>query len=570
MNSETKTCQSCKSDFVVESDDFEFYEKIKVPAPTWCPKCRLQRRLSFWNLVNLHKRKCDLCGKDTISNISPDKPFKVYCPDCWWSDRWDVYEYGRDYDFSKPFFEQWSGLFHEAPLLGLAIDVDIVKDSPYNNNAGHLKNCYLLFHAVYNKDSAYGAVLVYNESVMDCAFMHTNELLYDCMHHHKCSKCAGSRWQAIESRECFFCRDIINCHNCFASANLRNKKYYIFNKSYSKEDYFKEIAKYDLGSYKTYQEIKKLAEEHWRKFPPRPKYDNFSVNSTGDFVFYSKNCKECFEVVDTEDSKFMFLVSDGPVRDCYDISASWGNNFSLSYESVISGNHTSGVRFCQGVGMGIQNAEYSHHSLLKGSNHFGCVSMKGGDYVILNKRYSKNEFEKLRGEVIKHMDDMPYIDKKGRVYKYGEFFPPELSVFGYNETIAQSAFPLAKKEAEEQGYRWRDEDKKEYKTTKKVSDIPDHIKNAGDDILQEIIECQKCAKGYKIIPMELKFLREMNFPLPRECPICRINEKFSSHIRGLHILKRKCSKCGAGFETSHPEDEIPYILCKECYQESLE
>ena len=168
------------------------------------------------------------------------------------------------------------------------------------------------------------------------------------------------------------------------------------------------------------------------------------------------------------------------------------------------------------------------------------------------------------------MNDIPYMDKKGRVYRYGEFFPPELSVFGYNETVAQNAFPFTKKEAEELGYRWREEDKKEYQTTKKADDLPDHVKDTPDSILHEILECSKCDKGYKIIPMELKFLREMNLPLPRECPICRINEKFSFHIKSLRILKRECSRCATIFETSYPENETPYILCKECYQQSLE
>ena len=36
--SETKTCQNCKNDFIIEPDDFSFYEKMKVPAPTFCPE----------------------------------------------------------------------------------------------------------------------------------------------------------------------------------------------------------------------------------------------------------------------------------------------------------------------------------------------------------------------------------------------------------------------------------------------------------------------------------------------------------------------------------------------------
>ena len=30
MNSETKTCQNCKQNFIIEPEDFEFYAKIKV------------------------------------------------------------------------------------------------------------------------------------------------------------------------------------------------------------------------------------------------------------------------------------------------------------------------------------------------------------------------------------------------------------------------------------------------------------------------------------------------------------------------------------------------------------
>lgn len=62
----TKTCQNCKQNFIIEPEDFLFYEKMNVPAPTFCPQCRLQRRLAFLNLFTLYKRPCDLCGKDSI------------------------------------------------------------------------------------------------------------------------------------------------------------------------------------------------------------------------------------------------------------------------------------------------------------------------------------------------------------------------------------------------------------------------------------------------------------------------------------------------------------------------
>src|SRR3989338_7929499 len=232
MQSETKTCQNCKNSFIIEPEDFNFYEKIDVPLPTFCPKCRLQRRLAFFNLITLYKRKCDLCKQEVISMYSLDKPYKVYCPTCWWSDEWDAFDYGRDYDFSKPFFKQFNELWHEVPMLGLSLGLEAI-ENPYNNHAGHLKNCYLLFHAERNEDCAYGVDVFNNKSVFDCSSVMASELSYDCFHLFKSSRCICCSGNVKESLNCVFLRDCNNCQNCFASVNLRSKKYHIFNKEYS-------------------------------------------------------------------------------------------------------------------------------------------------------------------------------------------------------------------------------------------------------------------------------------------------------------------------------------------------
>ena len=103
---ENRICQNCKKDFVIEPEDFNFYEKIKVPPPTWCPECRLIRRMILTNERTLYKRKCDLTGKDIFSMYPADVPYPVYETEAWYGDGWDPYQYGRDYDFSRPFFEQ--------------------------------------------------------------------------------------------------------------------------------------------------------------------------------------------------------------------------------------------------------------------------------------------------------------------------------------------------------------------------------------------------------------------------------------------------------------------------------
>ena len=566
MTSETKTCQNCKNSFIIEPEDFNFYEKIDVPLPTFCPKCRLQRRLAFFNLITLYKRKCDLCKQEVISMYSLDKPYKVYCPTCWWSDEWDAFDYGRDYDFSKPFFKQFNELWHEVPMLGLSLGLEAI-ENPYNNHAGHLKNCYLLFHAERNEDCAYGVDVFNNKSVFDCSSVMASELSYDCFHLFKSSRCIGCSGNVKESLNCVFLRDCNNCQNCFASVNLRSKKYHIFNKEYSKEDYFKEIKKYDLGSYNSYKYLQQKAEEHWKKFSPRSKYDDFSVNCTGSYVFKSKNCKECYHVSGAEDCKYLLMMSGNPIRNCYDIS-SWGKNQSLCYECSIVGEDVSNIRFSQESGIGLNGAEYCK-LCLGGSNFFGCVSIKKGKYSIFNKRYTKESFDELRTKIIKHMNDIPYLDKKGITYKYGEFFPIELSSFAYNETLAQNFFPLSKTNIEKNGYFWKDQEVRKYNITMQANELPDHIKNTTDDILKEVISCENCGRGFKILLLELDFLRNINLPLPRECPFCRIKIKIDAFVKQTTLYDRKCDKCGSEFKTHYSVDGAEKIVCKKCYLEGV-
>jgi hypothetical protein len=137
-----RVCQNCKKDFVIEPDDFAFYEKMKVPAPTFCHECRAQRRFVWRNERTLYKRKCDLCGESTISRFDPEKEIVSYCGECWWSDKWDPMKYGQEYDFSKPFFKQWGELLRKTPQFNLITMHNTLVDTDYVNMNHYLKSCY--------------------------------------------------------------------------------------------------------------------------------------------------------------------------------------------------------------------------------------------------------------------------------------------------------------------------------------------------------------------------------------------------------------------------------------------
>ena len=233
-DSEQRVCQNCQSVFPIDAQDFDFYAKIKVPPPTFCPECRLIRRMHLRNERALYKDKCEICGKDTLSLYSPDKPFLVYCHECWWSDKWNVMDYGADYNFDKPFFQQWSELLHKVPRLALSVQEMV--NSDYCNVAQRDKECYLISATEGNERVMFANRVVFNKDSLDLYIGDRNELCYELIN---CLQC----YRLFFSRNCRQCQDSAfllecsNCTNCFGCVNLRNKQYCILNKQYTKQEY---------------------------------------------------------------------------------------------------------------------------------------------------------------------------------------------------------------------------------------------------------------------------------------------------------------------------------------------
>lgn len=567
MQAQTKICQNCKNDFTIEPDDFLFYEKIKVPPPTFCPECRLQRRFIWRNEGIFYKRNCDLCKKSIITNNSPFNKFPIYCTNCWYSDNWDAKKYEKDYDFSKTFFEQWKELMDVTPNINLWGLSNI--NSDYANYTGYSKNIYLS-NATHCEDIAYSRLVDKSKNLIDCYYVANSEFCYENFTTRKiynssflnnCSDC-------IDSLFLFDCR---NCSNCFMCSNLRNKSYCIRNIEYSRKEYLKMINMFKIGYFshisKYLEEFKDLINKKIHRFANIVN----SINSTGDNIINSKNAINCFNV-EGENIKYCWRTFNN-IKDSYDITGGLKNE--LTYESSLAADEGYLTRFfshCKGN----KNSDLIH-LCVNSSNIFGCVGLRGKQYCILNKQYTKEEYEELIPKIIQHMNDMPYIDSQGRIYKYGEFFPSELSPFCYNETIAQEYFPLTKEEALKQGYKWKDKEERNYKIDIKNEDIPDDIKDINDDITGKVIECkhqgqcnQQCTEAFKIIPEELQFYKRMNLPIPRLCPNCRHYERLSQR-NPLKLWHRKCMKegCNNEFETSYASDRPEIVYCERCYQNEV-
>ncbi len=574
MNSETQSCQNCKKDFVIESEDFLFYERIKVPAPTFCPDCRKQRRLAWRNDFFLYSRSCDLCKKSIVSVYAPGTKRIIYCSKCWWSDQWSADEYARDFDFSRPFFKQFRELQETVPALALINDNDIASvNCEYTQDFAFGKNCYLCFISWNVENCRFSVYLDGVKEIVDSMGVFENaEYIYESMFVDSSYRCRNIYFSR-NMQESSFCYDCHDSSHCFLSAGLRHKQYYIKNQPYAKEEYEKAIAVYRLDTHTGVERAKKEFSEVLLKFPRKFANVIRSINSIGDCMDQCKNVFQSFNVGATENSKY--LQDCERSKDGYDISV--GGEWSECYESVTPDQSYRGLFTIYSW----KNTEVSYSDSCHSSHYlFGCVGVKKGQYQIFNKQYSKEDYITMRQKVVEHMQ---------QTKEWGEFFPAHMSPFGYNISSANLYFPLDRERALAQGFQW-EEQIQLTRGAETIQEIPDSIRDAPGTIIKETLACKTCQRNYKILPPELEFYKSMSIPIPRECFYCRNLARFK--FRNPQKLWHRICTCGGvqsqnriyqnqashshgtgscpnSFETAYAPDRPEIVYCEQCYQSEV-
>ncbi|MFA5947568.1 MAG: zinc-ribbon domain containing protein [Candidatus Gracilibacteria bacterium] len=545
-----KKCKNCGNDFKIFDKDQEFYNKINVQIPTLCATCRTQRRHTFRNERNLYNRKCDLTNKNIISVYSDKVQFPVYDHEAWHSDKWDAIDYGQDFNFNKNFFEQFNVLYKKVPRINFMNQAS--ENSDYCNYAYRNKNCYLIFGSHYNEDCLYSNYVWKNINCLDCLEVIQSELVYEGIYSDSCYKCSFIEY-CFNSSNCHFCYDLIGCKNCLFSSNLRNKEYYIFNKPYSKEEYEKMFLKLDEGTSSTIKDLYSQYKNIRGKAIKRDMFQKNCENCFGTDIQNSKNIYMGFNAKYIEDCRYVDTQATH-VADSMDLTCIGYDPSELLYECVGNSGNTRAL-FCNSCWH--DNDVYYCEQCFDSKDLFGCIGLKHKQYCILNKQYSKEEYEEMLPKIIESM-------KKNK--EWGEFFPHTLSQFCYNETIAQIYFPMTEKEALEKGYAWKKKEPKEYKKQKYV--VPDKLNDIQESILNEILACEECGRNYKVMPTELTFYKKMNVAIPRKCPDCRHKERVSLKTP-RRLWERKCGKCGMTIQTTYAPERPETVYCEKCYLESI-
>ena len=559
---ENKQCKHCDIIFEITDKDLEFYDKIspkfngekfQIWTPNLCSLCRRQRRYTFRNEWKLYKRKCDFSWKDIISIYSPNKEIIVYDSDIWWWDSWDALNYGINYDNNKSFFEQFSELMKKVPFQNAYITRDS-ENSLYWNHIWKMKDCYLCFASWICEKTMYSSQLMNATYVLDSTDWTNLEKCYQTIN---CEWCFGL-FYSINSNNCtnsYFLYNCQDCTDCFLCYDLVWKKYYIKNKEYSKEDYYKKI--------------KELKEEYfvkWWWFISEIKDKTINknlliINSENSLWDNLKNCNNVsysYHISEAENCKYIenwWIVCNNT----YDWYWVW-EDLDLWYEIIDT--WVNAILSCfNGICHECSYTFYSFNCHNNCSNLFGCIWLKNKEYCILNKQYSKKEYEKIVPQIINNM-------KKNN--EWWEFFSSKISPFGYNETVANEYFPLTKNEALNNWYNWSDYEVPFPKVEKIIpaNKLPNSIDKIPDDILNWAIKCEKTNKPFKIVPLELKFYRDNDIPIPQKSPEERhLERKKISNPK--EIYGTKCDKCWIEIKSVFSKESWKKVYCEECYNKEV-
>ncbi|MDC0358143.1 hypothetical protein OAO01_04945 [Oligoflexia bacterium] len=521
-----------------------------------CPACRYQQRLLHRNEWNLYRRKCNGTGKSILSIYSEDKPFTVYEPKYWWGDDWDVRDYGRTFDFSRPFFEQFAEL--QAVVPRLAIVNTHSENSEYTHLSTQNKDCYLLACCSYNERCQYGFWTQNSLDCLDCYTVEKSERCYQCMNGKNLYHCAYVN-DSENCNHCWFSSDCVGCSNIFGSRGLRNKSYFLFDRQVTKEEWEQYLGALRLTPRVINDLFERLEREGMRI--PRKYYRGMSNEDfSGDFLqnckntYHAFNCRDCWDVWTSQDA--------WRAKDSLDITEILDVERCYQVEGFIGCDSA----FCT-KGWSINNCLYSD-ICFHAHDLFGCVGMHSAGYCVFNKEYSKSEYEDLVVRIIYHMQ---------ATGEWGTYFPSHLTHFGYNETTAAEYYPLRREEVLARGWNWFDDPEDAMDGPHADYTPPEAIETVADDIIEKILICEVSGKLYRINKQELEFYRTMGLPLPLRCPKQRRAERMNRR-NPRQLWKRRCmnhsakhsncdpeGRCTNEIETSYAPDRPELVYCEACY-----
>ncbi len=240
----------------------------------------------------------------------------------------------------------------------------------------------------------------YNKTIADCYGMYESEKCYESLNSTKCHSCTFLI-DCNSNTDCHFSAFLNSCSDCFGCVALTHKKYCIFNKQYTKEEYFKKIE--ELKKDKSENILAQMIELK-KTIPHNANNQSNSENCPyGNNIYNTKNCYWVFSVLNFENSGYVF--DSTRAKNCWDLEQSGGNPVGNTFSQRCYENiFTESCYDCAFLNYseGCTNCHYST-KLLNCSDCFGCVGLKNKKYCILNNQLSKAQYENAVKEIKKEL-----------------------------------------------------------------------------------------------------------------------------------------------------------------------
>jgi hypothetical protein len=316
-------------------------------------------------------------------------------------------------------------------------------------------------------------------------------------------------------RDSYFLRDCYGCSDCYGCFGLKNQKYHIFNISYSEDEYKNRLKAHLEQSIESQKKAYQKFLELWCFDSYIPKVMRSENVSDSSRVFDSKNISHSKIISTSENLRYATNFRD--TRMGMDIDQ-WGDRLDQAYECHQVGEASSRLTFCLCCWANTSDLIYSAYCVNNVHQCFGCIWLQNAKYCILNKQYTKEEYEKLVPKIIEKMNNDG---------EWGEFFPAKFSHFGYNQTMNMIEHPLSESEAKKQWFTWSNYEPTFPKVEKTIpaTRLPDTIEGIPDDILNWAILCEVSEKPFRITRLELDFYRRHQLQIPRKHPDERYKER---------------------------------------------
>jgi hypothetical protein len=381
----------------------------------------------------LYKRKEDVSRyPETIraKRIVPGKHYDL--------SRDDLMLVWMNYDASISFFDNYALLYGRIPLPSRMVYVN-AENCDYAEAAWMSKSVYLsilaigdcenILYTFYTQDNVknvLNSVMVWDNSesiYFSTAIIQSYQVFY-------------SKY-VVNSSNIWFSANMVGCRECIGCHNLENKEYCIENVQLTKDEYIQrknEILRNKHIFLEKYLSI-------------RDKWENIgSKDVQWEFCIYSENVENGYFGYRVKNAKNILFVWDKDGRkNVYDTLCSdqkWEGDLYWCINLWPGSN-------CYFSDCFIGHSLYYCFNCIECSFCLWCIGLKNKSYCILNKQYTKEEWEILAEKIFASMEADGTL---------GDFFPAELNPFYFNDTMAYLVDDsFTKEEIETAWYLWRDE-----------------------------------------------------------------------------------------------------------------